>query len=87
MRERFVIHLPVEAGDLAGAVRLARVVARWSGSLASADPGETTVSAEDEQGVRHRVFCDLRMAGGRRCRLRADHGGPCSRLTGRYAAP
>ncbi|WP_089158471.1 hypothetical protein [Micromonospora sp. NBS 11-29] len=87
MRERFVIRLPVVGGDLAGAVRLARVVARWSGVLGSADPGETTVSAEGEQGVRHRVFCDLRMDGGRRCLLRADHDGPCSRVTGRYALP
>ncbi|GHJ14471.1 hypothetical protein TPA0908_24660 [Micromonospora sp. AKA38] len=46
MPDRFVIHLPVVAGDLAGAVRLALVVARWSGVLTSADPGETTVSAE-----------------------------------------
>ncbi|MGR6321995.1 hypothetical protein Q2K19_15690 [Micromonospora soli] len=78
-RERFVIHLPVAAGDLTGAVRLARVVARWAGLLPQADPGETTVSAEDDQGVRHRVFCDLRLAGGRRCLLRADHDGPCTR--------
>ena len=78
-RERFVIHLPVAAGDLVGAVRLARVVARWASLLSAADPGETTVSAEDDQGVRHRVFCDLRLAGGRRCLLRADHDGPCAR--------
>ncbi|MEH0972382.1 hypothetical protein V6U77_14775 [Micromonospora sp. CPCC 205546] len=78
-RQRFVVHLPVLAGDLAGAVRLARVVARWSGLLAQADPGETTVSTEDNQGVRHRVFCDLRLPGGRRCLLRADHDGPCTR--------
>lgn len=78
-RQRFVIHLPVLAGDLAGAVRLARVVARWSSLLAQTDPGETTVSAEDEQGVRHRAFCDLRLPGGRRCLLRADHDGPCAR--------
>ncbi|MEV0805942.1 hypothetical protein [Micromonospora sp. NPDC050200] len=78
-RERFVVHLPVLAADLAGAVRLARAVARWASLLSPADPGETTVSAEDEQGVRHRVFCDLRMPGGRRCLLRADHDGPCAR--------
>ncbi|MCW3818056.1 hypothetical protein ONA91_26765 [Micromonospora sp. DR5-3] len=78
-RERFVIHLPVAATDLTGAVRLARVVARWAGLLSAADPGETTVSAEDDQGVRHRVFCDLRLPGGRRCLLRADHDGPCTR--------
>lgn len=78
-RERFVIHLPVAAVDLTGAVRLARVVARWAGLLTQADPGETTVSAEDEQHVRHRVFCDLRLPGGRRCLLRADHDGSCTR--------
>ncbi|MEU9506823.1 hypothetical protein AB0D32_11145 [Micromonospora sp. NPDC048170] len=78
-RQRFVVHLPVLAVDLAGAVRLARVVARWSGLLAQADPGETTVSTEDNQGVRHRVFCDLRLPEGRRCLLRADHDGPCTR--------
>jgi hypothetical protein len=77
-RQRYVIHLPVLAPDLGGAVRLARVVARWAGVLSSADPGETTVSAEDEQGVRHRVFCDVRLPGGRRCVLRADHDGPCA---------
>ncbi|WP_327034230.1 hypothetical protein [Micromonospora ureilytica] len=78
-RERFVIHLPVIAGDMVAAVRLARVVARWAGVLAQADPGEITVSAEDNQCVHHRVFCDLRLAGGRRCLLRADHDGPCAR--------
>ncbi|QOC90429.1 hypothetical protein [Micromonospora craniellae] len=78
MTQRFVIHVPVVAGDLGVAVRLARVLARWSSVLAAADPGETTVSAEDEQGIRHRVFCDLRLPGGRRCLLRADHDGPCA---------
>ncbi|PPA60748.1 hypothetical protein [Micromonospora chalcea] len=79
MTGRWVIHLPVTAADLPAAQRLARVVARWTGVLPHADPGETTVSAEDDQNVRHRVFCDLLMPGGRRCLLRADHDGPCSR--------
>ncbi|SCL41076.1 hypothetical protein GA0074692_6130 [Micromonospora pallida] len=78
MSERFVIHLPVQARDLAGAVRLARVVARWASILPYADPEEATVSYEDEQGVHHRVFCDTRLPGGR-CLLRADHDGPCTR--------
>ncbi|RGC65425.1 hypothetical protein C5N14_28525 [Micromonospora sp. MW-13] len=48
--------------------------------LPHADPGETTVSAEDDQNVRHRVFCDRRVpGGGGRCLLRADHDGPCAR--------
>lgn len=79
MPERFVIHLPVVAGDLPGAVRLARVLARWARVLPYTDPGETTVSNEDEQGVRHRVFCDAWLPGGRRCLLGTDHDGPCTR--------
>ncbi|MEV4760099.1 hypothetical protein AB0J86_34055 [Micromonospora sp. NPDC049559] len=77
--QRWVVHLPVIAADLAAAQRLARVVARGMSFLRQVDPGETTVSAEDDQGVRHRVFCDLRLPGGRRCLLGNDHDGPCSR--------
>jgi hypothetical protein len=76
---RFVIHLPVAALDLAGAKRLARVVARGMSFLRQIDPGETTVSREDDQGVRYRIFCDLLLPGGRRCVLSADHDGPCAR--------
>jgi hypothetical protein len=77
--ERYVIHLPVVAADLSAAIRLARVVARSMTFLPQTDLRETTVSEEDNQGVRHRVFCDLLLPGGRRCLLRADHDGPCSR--------
>ncbi|MGC4886086.1 hypothetical protein [Micromonospora sp. DT227] len=46
--------------------------------------GGITVSAEDDQGVRHWVFCDRKLDGGRRCVLRADHVTPCTaRLPGR----
>ncbi|MER7585929.1 hypothetical protein ABTW72_00145 [Micromonospora sp. NPDC127501] len=79
MSQRYVVHLPVVANDLAAAQRLARVIGRWMLVLPMTDPGETTVSEEDHQLVRHRVFCDLLMPGGRRCLLRADHDGPCSR--------
>ncbi|MEU8262256.1 hypothetical protein AB0C02_16700 [Micromonospora sp. NPDC048999] len=82
MTGRWVVHLPVTAPDLLAAQRLARVVARWTQVLPQTDPGETTVSPEDEQGVRHRVFCDLRLPGGRRCLLRTDHDGACSRRLG-----
>jgi hypothetical protein len=77
--ERFVIHLPVVANDLLSAQRLARVVAHWTHVLPQTDPGGTTVSAEDDQNVRHRVFCDRLLAGDRRCLLRAGHDGPCTR--------
>ncbi|MFF4874801.1 hypothetical protein [Micromonospora sp. NPDC000668] len=80
MSRRYVVHLPVVASDLAAAQRLARVIGRWLTPLPMTDPGETTVSEEDQQFLRHRVFCDLLLPGGRRrCLLRADHDGPCSR--------
>ncbi|WP_428964206.1 hypothetical protein [Micromonospora fluostatini] len=78
MSGRWVIHLPVGAPDLAAAQRIARVIARWARILPQVDPGELTVSAEDGQGVRHRVFCDRLLPGGRRCQLRADHDGDCA---------
>ncbi len=77
--ERFVIHLPVVARDLAGAERLARAMGRSMRLLPYVDPGEITVSGEDEQGVHHRVFCDRLLSVGRRCLLRAGHDGPCAR--------
>jgi hypothetical protein len=76
---RYVIHLPVVANDLPAAQRLARVVGRWMTVLPMMDPGGTTVSTEDDQNVRHWVFCDAPMPGGRRCLLRPDHDGECSR--------
>ncbi|MGW0505676.1 hypothetical protein [Micromonospora sp. NPDC003241] len=78
MSRRYVIHLPVVAADLPTAQRLARVIGRWTLIMPWADPAETTVSAEDAQGVRHRVFCDLPLLGGRRCLLHADHDGRCA---------
>ncbi|GGL90608.1 MULTISPECIES: hypothetical protein [Micromonospora] len=75
---RYVIHLPVVATDLVRARILARTAVRALAFLTQVDPGETTVSAEDEQGVRHRVFCDRRLDRGRRCVLRADHQTPCT---------
>ncbi|WP_434742914.1 hypothetical protein [Micromonospora sp. SH-82] len=76
--ERYVIHLPVVAADLVRARILARTAARSLAFLTQVDPGETTVSAEDDQGVRHRVFCDRLLKNGRRCILRADHEVPCA---------
>lgn len=78
MSQRYVIHLPVVATDLPAAQRLARVIGRWMSVLPTTDPGKTTVSEEDQQFLRHRVFCDLRLPGGRRCLLRDGHDGDCS---------
>jgi hypothetical protein len=65
--------------DLPAAQRLARVISRRMSVLPMTDSGETTVSEEDRQFLRHRVFCDLRLPGGRRCVLRDGHDGECSR--------
>ncbi|MFB9234002.1 hypothetical protein ACFFWC_00375 [Plantactinospora siamensis] len=78
MSPRWVAHLPFTAADLPAARHFAGTLARSLGFLAEVDQGETTVSAEDEQGVRHRVFCDCRLPGGGRCARRADHDGPCT---------
>ncbi|MGC1214740.1 MAG: hypothetical protein WA890_26215 [Micromonospora sp.] len=77
-RERFVVHLPVLATDLDGARRFARAICRALGFLPDVDRAETTVSEEDAQHVRHRVFCDRLLVGRRRCPLPADHDGACA---------
>lgn len=76
-RPRHVIHLPVAVPDLAGALALARTLARSLASTPQVDLGGTTVSAEDAQHVRHWVFCDRIMPGRRRCAREADHVGAC----------
>ncbi|MFC0507678.1 hypothetical protein [Micromonospora costi] len=80
MTERWVIHLPVTATDLRRARLYARTAARVLARLnPRVEPGGVTVSAEDEQGVRHWVFCDRSLPGGGRCALPADHLSACSR--------
>ncbi|MFE9200774.1 hypothetical protein [Micromonospora sp. NPDC006431] len=76
-RERFVVHLPVLATDLDGARRFARSICRALGFLADVDRAGATVSTEDAQSVRHWVYCDRLLDGGRRCPRPADHDGEC----------
>jgi hypothetical protein len=80
MTDRWVIHLPITAPDLHRARIFARTAARVLARLsARVEPGGVTVSAEDQQGVRHWVFCDRQLPGGARCALPVDHSAPCSR--------
>ncbi|MEH0843640.1 hypothetical protein V6U81_14750 [Micromonospora sp. CPCC 205711] len=83
MSDRWVIHLPVTAPDLLRARIFARTAARVLARLsARVEPGGVTVSAEDQQGVRHLVFCDRPLPdGGGRCGLPVDHTAPCARRT------
>lgn len=79
MTDRWVIHLPVAAPDLHRARIFARAAARVLARLsARVEPGGMTVSAEDQQHVRHWVFCDRPLPGGARCALPTDHLSPCS---------
>jgi hypothetical protein len=73
----YVIHLPATSADLAEAVELAYALVRSLSFLPELDVGETTVSEEDAQHVRHRVCCDRLLPGRRRCALRDAHDGPC----------
>lgn len=80
MTDRWVIHLPITAPDLHRARIFARTAARVLARLsARVEPGGVTVSAEDQQNVRHWVFCDRLLPGGARCALPVDHTSPCSR--------
>lgn len=79
---RFVIHLPIVARDLRAATNVAVALARSLAFVPQLDIGETTVSGEDLQSVRHRVFCDRALPRSRRCGARHGHDGPCGTESG-----
>ena len=56
---------------------LARALANSVTFLPEIDVSETTVSAEDQQGVHHRVFCDRLLDGRQRCVRSWQHPGRC----------
>ncbi|MFY1669225.1 hypothetical protein ACN27G_04575 [Plantactinospora sp. WMMB334] len=78
MTERYVVHVPFTAPTPATARILARTAARTLARLPQVDVAEATVSAEDDQIVQSRLFCDRLLGGGRRCALRAEHETPCA---------
>ncbi|WP_203857108.1 hypothetical protein [Plantactinospora mayteni] len=81
MSGRHVIHLPVVVPDIEAAADLAACLADSLAFLGLCDAGEITVSAEDAQDVRHRVFCDRLLPAGGRCGARDSHPGACHRNT------
>ncbi|MBE1492321.1 hypothetical protein [Plantactinospora soyae] len=72
-----VIHLPVAVHTLDAAAELAALLAESLAFLPELDAGEVTVSAEDAQHERHRVFCDRLLFGDGRCGEREGHPGQC----------
>jgi len=74
---RWAVHLVVDVPSLADALRMAEQVATSLAFLPQVDPGETTVSAEDHQSKRYRVFCDRALPDRSRCTRPPGHDGPC----------
>lgn len=72
-----VIHLPIAVHTLDAAAELAALLAESLAFLPELDAGEVTVSAEDAQHERYRVFCDRLLFGDGRCGEREGHPGPC----------
>ncbi|TYC07142.1 hypothetical protein FXF53_00605 [Micromonospora sp. WP24] len=74
---RWVIHLPTTLTSLDGAAILATALRDSLGHVTAIDFGEATLSEEDSQFLRTRVWCDARFDGAGRCRRRDGHAGPC----------
>ncbi|MGX1613967.1 hypothetical protein ACWIF8_08750 [Micromonospora chalcea] len=74
---RWIIHLPTKLTSQDAAADLAAALARSLGHVDVVDFGETTLSEEDAQHLRHRVWCDHRLPEAGRCGLRDGHAGSC----------
>ncbi|MEU0079195.1 MULTISPECIES: hypothetical protein [Micromonospora] len=77
---RWIIHLPTTLTTRHVAAELAAALARSLGHLDAVDFGETTLSEEDAQHLRYRVWCDVRLPGGGRCGQRDGHDGSCGAM-------
>ncbi|GHJ56372.1 hypothetical protein Nm8I071_56790 [Nonomuraea sp. TT08I-71] len=74
---RWIIHLPTTLTSLDEAVSLAVALRDSLRHVASIDFGETTLSEEDRQFLRTRIWCDAKLDEAGRCRRRDDHDGSC----------
>ncbi|WP_406067180.1 hypothetical protein [Micromonospora sp. NBC_01638] len=79
---RWIIHLPTTLTSLDEVTALAVALRDSLGHLAVVDFGETTLSEEDAQFLRTRVFCDGLLGDAGRCRRRDAHDGPCAAVFG-----
>jgi hypothetical protein len=73
----WIIHLPTTLTSRDTATNLTVALRDSLTHVAALDFGETTLSEEDNQHLRYRVWCDARLDGGRRCDLREGHPGSC----------
>ncbi|RLP95018.1 hypothetical protein [Micromonospora sp. CV4] len=75
---RWIIHLPTTLTSCDGATVLAAALRDSLSHVTAIDFGETTLSEEDSQFLRTRVWCDARLDGAGRCRRLDGHAGPCT---------
>ncbi|MEV4545077.1 hypothetical protein [Micromonospora echinaurantiaca] len=75
---RWVVHLPTTLTSLDAATELAVALRDSLGHVTAVDFGETTLSEEDRQFLRTRVWCDARLDGPGRYRRPNAHDGPCA---------
>ncbi|MEV6813171.1 hypothetical protein [Micromonospora sp. NPDC051296] len=75
---RWIIHLPTTLTSLDEVTALAVALRDSLGHVTAIDFGETTLSEEDRQFLRTRIWCDAPHGGPDRCRLPNDHDGPCT---------
>ncbi|MBQ0903160.1 hypothetical protein [Micromonospora sp. U21] len=75
---RWIIHLPTTLTSLDGAITLAAALCDSLGHVTAIDFGETTLSEEDQQFLRTRIWCDAPIGGAGRCRRSDGHDGDCA---------
>ncbi|QOC93052.1 hypothetical protein [Micromonospora craniellae] len=74
----WIIHLPTRLTTLNDATTLAIAIRESLGHLTTIDFGETTLSEEDRQFLRHRVWCDTPLDNSTRCHRPTEHHGQCT---------
>ena len=75
---RWIVHLPTTLTSQGEVTALAVALRDSLGHITAIDFGETTISEEDKQFVRTRIWCDALLDSPNRCRHRNDHHGPCA---------
>ncbi|MFG3577003.1 hypothetical protein [Micromonospora chersina] len=77
MNARWIVHLPTTLTSLDDVRTLAASLRISLSHVSAIDFGETTLSEEDRQFVRTRVWCDARLPDGGRCGLPDEHEFAC----------
>ncbi|WP_433531975.1 hypothetical protein ACQPYA_07895 [Micromonospora sp. CA-263727] len=79
---RWIIHLPTTLTSLGEVTALTIALRDSLGHITAIDFGETTLSEENKQFVRTRIWCDAPHDGPNRCRLPNNHPNPCTTTDG-----